>query len=424
MTAAMVTVPSLAQDAKALRAQANTEPNQEKQVILLCKAADMEPKNKDFRKDCDVSRAALINSDKQALKTALDANDAGQAAKAKRYAKYVSNLDPDTHHQAEQLLAKLNGPGPDAPTTALTKPADQSGALLSQAMTAFDSGNLSAARTAAQGVTDPSIKPAATRLLGEIDRYGSLVSTGHSHEDSKEYAQAERSYQSALDLNGHVGSDDLSGKIQRMHQMAAVAAAPVTQAQAPVVIAKNVPPPPPPVSKPAADQKALNKPPDVSPDEKKRKLLEEASLAVSHKDSETASRKYRQVLDIDPANADAKREIARINAEVAAELSRDPVKLETTLREAITAFYSSHFEDAESRLNRYLGADGGKKKGAAYFYLGATEETLAYLDPAAKRATRQKEAQEDFKQARSAGYQPVAKYVSTRILEDWKNPGL
>lgn len=126
------TTPLLAQDAKALRAQANAEPNQEKQVLLLCKAADLEPKNKEYRKDCDVSKGALINSDRQALKTALDANDAGQAAKAKRYAKYVSSLDPDTHRQAEQLLAKLNAaeaaPAAAAPAAAPAQPGQ--GALL------------------------------------------------------------------------------------------------------------------------------------------------------------------------------------------------------------------------------------------------------------------------------------------------------
>ncbi|MEO6801991.1 MAG: hypothetical protein ABI197_01965 [Granulicella sp.] len=397
-------MPLHAQDAKALRAQANAEPNQEKQVLLLCKAADLEPKNKDYRKDCDISRGALINSDRQALKTALDANDAGQAAKAKRYAKYVSSLDPDTHRQAEQLLAKLNAA--EAPAAAPAQLGQ--GALLAQALTAFDGGNLASAKATAQQISDPAVKPAASRILSDIDRYSGLVSAGQRHEQAKEYDAAASSYQSALEVNAHVGSDDLAGKMQRMRQMAASA-----QTKAPVVATKTPP------KAPAVDAKLVKQVPELSPEEKKKKLLDESAQAMSRNDLDTAGKKYKQVLDIDPNNDDAKRGIAAITAT----LSKDPVRLEKTLRDAITAYYASQFEDAESQLNRYLGADGGKKKGAAYFYLGATEATLGFLDDASKRANRNRQAQEDFKQAHSAGYQPVEKYVSTRVLAVWKSSG-
>jgi predicted TPR repeat methyltransferase len=409
-TESLYTVPSYAQDAKALRSQANSEPNQEKQVMLLCKAADLEPKNKEFRKDCDVSKAALINSDRQALKTAQDANDAGQAAKAKRYAKYVSSLDPDTHHQAEQLLAKLNAA--DAAPAAPAAPPAQAGqgALLAQALTAFDSGNLQAAKSTAQQITDPAVKPAANRILSDIDRYSSFVSAGQHHEQAKEYAAAASSYQSALEVNAHVSADDLAGKTMRMRQMPSA-----SQSKSPAVVATNTPSKPPVADAKIAKQQA----PELSPDEKKKRLLDESAQAMSRNDLDTAGRKYKQVLDIDPANEDAKRGIAAITTA----LSRDPVRLEKTLRDAITAYYASQFEDAESQLNRYLGADGGKKKGAAYFYLGATEATLGFLDDLSKQATRNRQAQEDFKQARSAGYEPVEKYVSTRVLAVWKGSG-
>lgn len=398
-----------AQDAKALRAQANAEPNQEKQVLLLCKAADLEPKNKEFRKDCDVSKAALISSDRQSLKTALDASDAGQVAKAKRYAKYVSSLDPDTHRQAEQLLAKLNAPTPAA-APAAPPPTPGQGALLAQALTAFDSGNLQSAKLTAAEITDPSVKPAASRILSDIDRYNGFVSAGQRHEQAKEYDAAAVAYQSGLEVNGHVSADDLAGKIQRMRQLASA-----TQAKsAPTMVATNKQP-----LAPAA--KAVKTPaPEISPEERKKRLLEESAQAMSRNDLDSAGKSYKQVLDIDPSNVDAKRGLAAITTA----LNKDPVRLEKTLREAITAYYASQFEDAESRLNRYLGADGGKKKGAAYFYLGATEATLAILDDASKRPSRTREANEDFKQARSAGYQPIEKYVSTRVLQAWKDSGI
>jgi hypothetical protein len=410
-TASFCAAPSYAQDAKALRAQANSEPNQEKQVLLLCKAADLEPKNKEFRKDCDVSKAALINSDHQALKTAQDANDAGQAAKAKRYAKYVSSLDPDTHRQAEQLLAKLSAADAAPATAAAAAPAQPGqGALLAQALTAFDSGNLQTAKTTAQQITDPAVKSAASRILTDIDRYSGFVSAGQRHEQAKEYDAAASSYQSALEVNAHVGSDDLAGKTQRMRQMASA-----SQSKAPVVVATNTQP-----KSPVADSKLpKQQAPELSPDEKKKRLLDESAQAMGRNDLDSAGRKYKQVLDIDPANEDAKRGLAAITTA----LNKDPVRLEKTLRDAITAYYASQFEDAESQLNRYLGADGGKKKGAAYFYLGATEATLGFLNDASKRSSRSRQAQEDFKQARSAGYQPVEKYVSTRVLAVWKGSG-
>ena len=401
-----------AQDAKKLHDQANSETSQEKQVQLLCKAADLEPKNKEYRKDCDLAKNALITSDKQALKTALDAADSQQAAKAKRYAKYVSSLDPDTHRQAEQLLARLNAADAPPPPTAPATPApqqNQSGALLAQALTAYDSGNLQAAKTAAQGVTDPAVKGAANRILSDIDRYNGYVNAGRQHEQAKEYADAERSYQSAFDLNSHVSGDDLAGKTRNMHQLASVPQAPATVAKVeqpkPVAIAAKTP---------------VAAPPPISPEERKKQLLSESASAMNRNDLDTAGRKFKQVLDLDPSNEDAKRGLA----EITAQLSKDPVRLEKTLREAITAFYTSNFEDATARLNRYLGADGGKKKGAAYFYLGATEATLSFLDDPSRRSSLTKAAQDDFKQARSAGYQPVEKYVSSRVLAVWKSSGM
>ena len=409
-TVTLAGLPAAAQDAKALRAQATAESNQEKVVQLLCKAADMEPKNKDYRKDCDVSRTALITSDKTMLKTAQDASDAGKIVTAKRYAKYVSSLDPELHRQAEQLLAKLSAPdtqsggGPVAPP----QPSGPSqSVVLAQALAAYDSGNLQSAKSGAQSITDASLKPAASRLLTEVERYGGLVGAGQRHEQAKEYAEAEKSYQSALELNAHVAADDLASRAQRMRQMAAGQQVAQSGAQG------DKPTPP----NPAKPGKPL---PEITPDERKRRLFEDVNIAMAHNDLDGAARKYKQILDVDPANTDAKLGLTHISEA----LNRDPARLETTLREAIVAFYGSRFEDAESRFNRYLGADKAKKKGAAFFYLGATETTLAILDDAAHRAARNRQALEDFKQARLAGYKPIEQYVSARVLGVWNSTGM
>ena len=153
-------------------------------------------------------------------------------------------------------------------------------------------------------------------------------------------------------------------------------------------------------------------------------FVTEADMAFGRKDFNGAEGKFRQALAMDPQNADAKRVITETTAAITAQLSRDPALLENTLRDALKAFYASDFDSAQQNLNRYLGAQGGKKKGAAYFYLGATEEAQAFLAPESKRASHQTQAKDNFKQARAAGYQPVQKYVSERILEAWQQSGI
>ena len=213
-------------------------------------------------------------------------------------------------------------------------------------------------------------------------------------------------------LNPHVSADDLAVKSRNMHDLAANASK--EQAKPPT---PDRNPAPPTVDPKLAKQASV---PAESPADKAKRLLAEGMLALSRNDLDVAGRKLKQVLDIDTGNAEAKQGLIQISAII----SKDPVRLEKTLRDAIAAFYTSQFDDAESKLNRYLGADGAKKKGAAYFYLGATEAALSLLEDASKRTIRVHEAQDDFKQARSAGYQPVEKYVSTRVLDVWKGTGI
>ena len=403
------------QDAKTLRAQAETETNQEKQVLLLCKAADLEPKNKDFRKDCNDRKASMISSDRQALKTAQDAADANQPDKAKRYAKYVSSLDSDLHQQAQQLIAKLSAPATPAPQPVK---ADQSGVLLGQAQGAFDAGNLAAAKTAAEGVTDPNIKGTASHLLSQIDSYRDFVSAGKRQEDAKDFAQAVSSYQSALVINSHVSADDLNGRIQHLRQEIATAAQPPPVAPVqPQVQAQ----PKTPVAHPTPE---APKPVELSPEEKKKKLNDAYAVAMGRKDLDGAERSLKQIVQLDPHDAEASSRLKSVQEQLLAIINRDPVKLEKTLHDAVAAFYASNFEDAESELNRYIGADSAKKKGLAYFYLGATEEARALLSPDTKRTSRKAQAREYFRQARSAGYRPMEKYVSEKILEAWQQAGV
>ncbi len=409
-----------------LHAAAAQEPDSGKAAEMLCKAAAMVPKNSDYANECNGAKRAMVDADQRNMQRAIDAADSGKIESAKNYARHVTTLSPQLHEQAQALITKLSTPAAPAvqPAAPAAQPAtNQSATQLAQATTDFDNGNLSGARAAAQQVTDAALKPSAAHLLAEIENYSNAVSEGRRHEEAKEYGQAAGSYQAALSLNSHVGSDDLNGRIARMRQMASAASQPPPPTPAapppgPAVAANtkpNVPPPP----KPAASAPSIQ--------DKQRMaagLVTEADMAFGRKDFNAAESKFRQALVLDPQNADAKRGISDTTAAITAQLSHDPALLENTLRDALKAFYASDFDAAQQNLNRYLGAQGGKKKGAAYFYLGATEEAQALLAPESKRASHQTQAKDNFKQARAAGYQPVQKYVSERILEAWQQSGL
>ena len=407
-----------------LHAAATQEPDSGKAAEMLCRAAGMVPKNSDYANECTGAKRAMVDADQRNMQRAIDAADSGKIESAKNYARHVTTLSPQLHEQAQALITKLSTPAAPAaqPAAPAAQPAtNQSATQLAQATSDFDNGNLSGARAAAQQVTDAALKPSAAHLLAEIENYTNAVSEGRRHEEAKEYGQAAGSYQAALSLNSHVGSDDLNGRIARMRQMASAPppAAPAAQPVAPAVVANNAKPNVPPPTKVQA--------PVLSAQDKQRQaagFVTEADMAFGRKDYNAAEGKFRQALLLDPQNADAKRGISDTAAAITAQLSHDPALLENTLRDALKAFYASDFDAAQQNLNRYLGAQGGKKKGAAYFYLGATEEAQAILAPESKRASHQTQAKDNFKQARAAGYQPVQKYVSERILEAWQQSGI
>ena len=94
-------------------------------------------------------------------------------------------------------------------------------AVLAQALATYENGNLQTAKAGAQSITDATMKPAANRLLADIDRYNGYVSSGQRHEQAREYAEAERAYRSALESKWACGRRRPHvGKSQRMHQLA------------------------------------------------------------------------------------------------------------------------------------------------------------------------------------------------------------
>ena len=409
------------EQADKIHQQAQSEPAQEKAVKLFCQAAAMVPKNQEYQNDCNNGRRAMVDSDKRMLVKAQDAADGGKPDVAKRYAGYVSNTDADLYKKAQQLIASVGAPPAPGPAQPAQQPAapvhtDNSSAMLAQANSNFEGGNLQGAKSAAAQVTDTNLKGMASKIINDVDRYSGLVADGQRNEGSNPQA-ALSAYESARNVNSHVAGDDLNGKIAHLQQQIAAANKPPPPAQQqtpatpPPTVAKNNQPPPP-------------KPPEPSPEDKKKQFLVAYNAALGRNDAEGQEKALRALVQLDPRDAESKAKLDAVQKQVADQLNRDPAKLEGTLRDAIQAFYASDLDTSESKLNNYLRASGAKKKGVAYFYLGATEQAQAFLQPVSKRASRLQDAKDNFRQAKQSGYQPVQKYVSGKILEAWQQAGL
>ena len=100
-----------------------------------------------------------------------------------------------------------------------------------------------------------------------------------------------------------------------------------------------------------------------------------------------------------------------------------PEDPEATLTEAIKDFYAFRYVHAEAKLDAYLQGARAKSKGAASFYLGASRLCRQMLEnPTLNRqaAIKDEPVQQAFRDAHTAGYQPLAKYVSPLVMKAWQ----
>jgi outer membrane biosynthesis protein TonB len=121
--------PTYAQDSKAAKGyvdQAKATGDQCEQMQLLCKAADADNKNKDYRDNCTAARGVLSRKDDRNVEQAATFLGNGNAASARRFAGFVCKYNAKQYAEAQDILqgiktqeakaeAKPAAPQPAAP---------------------------------------------------------------------------------------------------------------------------------------------------------------------------------------------------------------------------------------------------------------------------------------------------------------------
>ena len=88
----------------------------------------------------------------------------------------------------------------------------------------------------------------------------------------------------------------------------------------------------------------------------------------------------------------------------------------SALAEALTEYYAGQFDKAETDLQAYLAEY--PKDSVAQFYMGVCRLTRYYITPEKSRSQDLLvEAQAAFRVAKQAGFTPIEKYVSPKILQ-------
>jgi outer membrane biosynthesis protein TonB len=102
--------PSFAQDSKAAKQfadQAKSTGDQCEQMQLLCKAADADAKNKDYRDNCTAARGVLSRKDDRNVEQAATFQGNGNAASARRFAGFVCKYNTKQYAEAQDILQSL-----------------------------------------------------------------------------------------------------------------------------------------------------------------------------------------------------------------------------------------------------------------------------------------------------------------------------
>jgi hypothetical protein len=353
-----------------------------KQVQDYCEAAQMEPKNKKYVDTCNSFRAGLNNDDTAWLASAISAYKNHDLDKAESFAKLVTSYDQKLSGQARFLLDRIKNER-----------------LLNQVKAAWEKGDFNSVTSLAQSMTNADLKASANVYVNNVALYNGYINQARNVQSSNPQ-EAIKQLALAENLNPN-GPGNPAGMIATLQKPAQPKTPP--PAAAPTSAAKT-----------AAESAAENT-------KKISKLSDDARNAEKQGDLLGALKSYGLILKLDPANADAQSNIARIGQAIRS----DPVAVRNELKSAIRSFYNSQFDDAQAALKDYLkSSETAESPGVAYFYLGAALLEQAMLEtPRAKWQGPSADAQSAFKQARKANYSPVRQYVSPSLLKVWDATG-
>jgi hypothetical protein len=365
------------QEAKDLIDRAKGEDNDRaKQVQDYCQAAQMDPKNKKNVDTCNSYKAGLNNDDSAWLASAIQAYKSHDLDKAESLAKLVTGYDQKLSGQAKFLLDRVKNEK-----------------LLNQVKAAWDKGDFNDVGALTQSMTNADLKAAANVYVNNVALYNGYINQAKSLESSNPQ-EAIKQLELAQSLNPN-GPNNPAGMMAALRKPAQ---------------AKTAPTPATPTPKAAADSVAENA-------KKMAKLSDDARNAEKQGDLLEALKDYGLVLKLDPANADAQSNIARIGQAIRS----DPQAVRNELKSAIKNFYNSQFDDAQTALKDYLKSpQTAQSPGVAYFYLGAALIEQSMLEtPRTKWQGPSPDAQSAFREARKANYNPARQYVSPSLLKVW-----
>ncbi len=310
-----------------------------------------------------------------------------------------------------------------------------SAALLQEARTAFESGNLPEAAALAAQVTSPELKAAATGILNRVSNYNAAIAAAQGAERAKDTGRAIHLYTSAANI-AHNGPGDPTGHIAALRAGQTASSGTEGAAASPVTPASTPSSSPPPVdashspTNPASADTTAQTAPVAQPSTalrapqlneaqlKVNRLLAAAHGAEAAGDLPSALKGYEEVEHLQPGNGEG----AAGHLRVEAAIHRDPAEQAKTLAQAIRDFYSLKYGDTEDELTSYLSSPKARSRGAAYFYLGATRLYRRVLEgqQTPEAAVGDAAVQRSLKEAKALGYQPLARFVSPLLMQAWQ----
>lgn len=268
---------------------------------------------------------------------------------------------------------------------------------IADGLNAFENGDFATAKSSFRNVQGTK-KVEAQGWLNKIAQYEQAMNEAQQAEAQKNYDVAKQKYGIAASIKGN-GPGNPTARISTLDTL-------LRQAQTQQANNRQNTPPPPRQVEPAKPKV------DVA-----KSLRDAKRLSVSG-DTRGARKLYLEVLQAEPANAEALAGMEELNKKAG---SSD---VDAMLAEGIRAFYSGAYSDAEESLKFYL-ISKGSKVGLAKFYRGAVKLTRFYLDSKPDNALYD-DAVQEFKDAKQvSGFTPPdAKYISPKILKVYEQASL